>query len=394
MSIQLSQRVQSVKPSPTLALTALANELKAAGRDVIGLSAGEPDFDTPRHIKEAAVVALNKGFTRYTPVDGIPSLKDAIIKKFARENQLEYKPKQVMVSCGAKHSIYNALQALLNPGDEVIIPAPYWVSYPDMVALAGGHSVIANTSLQQGFKITPKQLDAMISDKTRLIILNSPSNPTGICYTAAELAELGAVIRERPKRIMILTDDVYEHILWSDEPFKNIVNVCPDLYDRTLVVNAVSKSYAMTGWRIGYAAGPEPLIQAMNIIQSQSTSNPTSIAQYATVAALEGDQSFIAEMVKAFKERHDFVLEALLQIKGVECLPGQGTFYIFPNFKGVMDRLGFKTDNDLGQFLIEKAEVVVVPGSSFGAPGYVRISFAISMNNLQKALSRLQEVLR
>lgn len=393
MSIQLSQRVQTVKPSPTLALTALANEMKAAGRDVIGLSAGEPDFDTPRHIKEAAVAALNKGYTRYTPVDGIPALKKAIVNKFAQENQLDYTLKQVMVSCGAKHTIYNAMQALLNPGDEVIIPAPYWVSYPDMVALAGGHSVIVNTTLQQGFKMTPKQLDAMITDKTRLIILNSPSNPTGVCYTAAELAELGAVIRERPKRIMVLTDDVYEHIMWTEEPFKNILNVCPELYDRTLVVNAVSKSYAMTGWRIGYAAGPESLIQAMTIIQSQSTSNPTSIAQHATVAALEGDQSFISEMVKAFKERHDFVLKALLEIQGVECLPCQGTFYIFPSFQGVMDRLGFKTDNDLGQFLIEKAEVVVVPGSGFGAPGYVRISFATSMDNLQKAMERLQKTL-
>lgn len=394
MNLQLSQRVQTVKPSPTLALTALANEMKAAGRDIVGLSAGEPDFDTPRHIKEAAVAALNKGYTRYTPVDGIPALKKAIVDKFARENQLQYTPKQILVSCGAKHSLYNAMQALLNPGDEVIIPAPYWVSYPDMVALAGGHSVIANTSLQQGFKMTPKQLDAMITNKTRMIILNSPSNPTGICYSAAELTELGAVIRERPKRIMVITDDVYEHILWTEEGFKNILNVCPDLYDRTLVVNAVSKTYAMTGWRIGYAAGPEPLIQAMNIIQSQSTSNPTSIAQYAAVAALEGDQSFIGTMVQAFRERHDFVLESLLKIEGVECLPSHGTFYIFPGFQKVMDRLGFKNDNDFGQFLIEKAEVVVVPGSSFGAPGFARISFATSMDNLKKAMQRLQKIMK
>lgn len=390
--LQLSQRVQAIKPSPTLGITARANAMKAAGQDIISLSAGEPDFDTPQPIKEAAIAALNKGFTKYTPVDGTATLKQAIIKKFARENQLEYKPKQILVSCGAKHSYYNLMQALLNRGDEVIIPAPYWVSYPDMALLAEAEPVIVSASIQQGFRITPKQLATAITDKTRLFIINSPSNPTGVSYTEAQLAELGAVIREHPK-ILIATDDVYEHILWENRPFKNIVNACPDLYERTVVINAVSKTYAMTGWRIGYAAGPEKLIQAMNNIQSQSTSNPTSIAQYGAQAALEGDQSFIMQMSNIFKERHDFILAALLKIKGVECLPCQGTFYTFPNFQAVIDRLGMKNDLEFSEFLLEKAGVAVVPGSAFGAPGYARLSFATSMENLQKAMDRLQKAL-
>lgn len=392
MNLQIAQRVQAIKPSPTLAVTARAAEMRAAGHDIIGLGAGEPDFDTPSHIKDAAVEAINKGYTKYTPVDGISALKQAIIDKFARDNQLTYGMKQVIVSCGGKQSIYNLAQALLNPGDEVIIPAPYWVSYPDIVKLASAEPVIISGNIEQGFKITPRQLETAITEQTRLFVLNSPSNPTGTHYTPEELAELGAVLRNYPK-VMVATDDMYEHILWEGAPFKNIVNMCPDLYDRTFVLNGVSKAYSMTGWRIGYAGGPEKLIQKMKTIQSQSTSNPTSIAQYAALAALEGDQSFTQNMVTTFKQRHDFVLESLRQIEGVKCLPCQGTFYIFPNVQGAMARLGIQTDIELGEFLIEKAGVAVVPGSAFGAAGYMRISFATSMENLEKAMERLHKAL-
>ena len=391
MTLQIAQRVQAIKPSPTLAVTARAAAMRAAGHDIVGLGAGEPDFDTPHHIKEAAIDALNKGYTKYTPVDGIPALKQAVIKKFARENQLEYHLKQVIVSCGGKQAFYNMAQALLNPGDEVIIPAPYWVSYPDMVMLAGAEPVIVSANIQHGFKITPKQLEVAITDKTRLFVINSPSNPTGVHYSDKELAELGEILTQYPK-IVVATDDMYEHILWEGT-FKNILNLCPALYDRTVVLNGVSKAYAMTGWRIGYAAGPERLIQKMETIQSQSTSNPTSISQYAALAALEGNQAGIHEMVKVFKDRHDFVLESLRKINGVECLPCQGTFYIFPNMQGTMARLGFKTDIEFGEFLIEKAGVALVPGSAFGAPGYMRISFATSMDNLKKAMERLYNTL-
>jgi aspartate aminotransferase len=392
VSVQIAHRVQAIKPSPTLAVTARAAEMRAAGHDIIGLGAGEPDFDTPQHIKDAAVDAINKGYTRYTPVDGIVPLKQAIIDKFARDNQLTYGMKQILVSCGGKQSFYNLAQALLDPGDEVIIPAPYWVSYPDMVMLAGGLPVIVKGKIQQGFKITPKQLKDAITNKTRLFVINSPSNPTGVNYTQDELAELGKVLLEHPK-IVIATDDMYEHIIWEGAPFKNILNMCPDLYDRTMVLNGVSKAYAMTGWRIGYAGGPEQLVQKMKTIQSQSTSNPTSISQYASLTALNGDQSFIQGMVKTFKERHDFVLKSLLEINGVECLPCQGTFYIFPSVQGAMDRLGIKTDVELSEYLIEKANVALVPGSAFGSPGFVRISFATSMENLEKAMERLHKTL-
>lgn len=392
MNLQIARRVQAIKPSPTLAVTARAAEMRAAGHDIIGLGAGEPDFDTPRHIKQMAVDALNKGYTKYTPVDGIPELKQAIIKKFAQDNQLKYEMKQVLVSCGGKQSFYNLAQALLDPGDEVIIPAPYWVSYPDIVKLASAAPVIVSGGIQQGFKITPKQLEAAMTEKTRLFIMNSPSNPTGTHYTPDELAELGAILKGYPK-VMVVTDDMYEHILWEGVPFKNILNMCPDLYDRTFVLNGVSKAYAMTGWRIGYAGGPERLIQKMKTIQSQSTSNPTSISQYAALAALEGDQSFIEKMVATFKKRHNFVLASLLKIDSVACLPSQGTFYIFPNMQGVMDRLGIKTDVEFSEFLIEKAKVALVPGSAFGASGHVRISFATSMENLEEAMKRLHEVL-
>ena len=393
MEIQLSQRVQRIKPSQTLAVTARAKALRAAGRDIIGLGAGEPDFDTPEHIKQAAIEALHEGFTKYTAVDGTPELKQAVVDKFARENQLTYVPEQVLVSCGGKHSFYNLVQALLDPGDEVIFPGPYWVSYPDMVLLADGTPVIIEAGLSQGFKISAQQLDEAITPRTRMVVLNSPSNPTGVAYSRAELAALGEVLRHHP-RVVIATDDMYEHILWSDEPFANILNACPDLYERTIVLNGVSKAYSMTGWRIGYAAGPKRLIQAMKNIQSQSTSNPTSISQVAATAALSGDQSCIQSMLKAFKERHDFVVSGLNAIKGVRCLPSQGAFYSFPNMQDAIAALdGVNDDIDLAEYLLERAGVALVPGSAFGAPGYLRLSFATSLDNLRAALGRVGSVL-
>ena len=338
MSIKLSQRVQAVKPSPTLAITARAAELRSAGKDVIGLGAGEPDFDTPEHIKEAAIQAIHDGKTKYTPVDGTAELKQAVIDKFRRDNGHEYSSDQILVSCGGKQSFYNLAQALLDPGDEVIIPAPYWVSYPDMTILAGGIPVYIRAGAAQQFKITPEQLAAAITEKTRLLVLNSPSNPTGMAYTRAELEALGEVIRQYPN-ILVATDDMYEHILWSDEPFCNILMACPDLYDQTMVLNGVSKAYSMTGWRIGYAAGPANIIKAMKKIQSQSTSNPTSISQVAAQAALEGPQECIQDMLVHFKQRHDYVVDRLNKINGVSCLPTDGTFYVFPNIEGMIESM-------------------------------------------------------
>jgi len=393
VSVKLSARVQRIKPSPTLSVTARAAELRAAGQDIIGLGAGEPDFDTPNHIKDAAKKALDDGFTKYTAVDGIPSLKQAIIDKLRRDNGLEYGQKQVIVSCGGKQCFYNLAQALLDPGDQVIIPAPYWVSYPDMVLLADAEPVVIEAGIDQGFKITPGQLEAAITDKTRLFVLNSPSNPTGVCYSRDELAALGEVLLRQP-HVMVTTDDIYEHIVWGDAPFSNILMVCPDLYERTIVLNGVSKAYSMTGWRIGYAAGPAPLVQAMKKIQSQSTSNPTSIAQVAAQTALEGDQSFIGEMVEVFKERHDFVLEELKRLKGVECLAAQGAFYLFPSMQKAIDGMGeIEDDVALAEHLLQAAGVALVPGSAFGAPGYMRLSFATSMENLRTALGRLEAAL-
>ncbi len=393
MDVKISQRAASIKPSPTLAVSAKAGQLRAEGRDIIGLGAGEPDFDTPEHIKQAAIQALNEGFTKYTAVGGTAGLIQAIIQKFKRENDLEYSADQILVSCGCKHSLYNLMQALLNPGDEVIIPAPYWVSYPDMAKLAGAETVIIKTNAEGNLKITPEQLQAAITSKTRLFILNSPSNPTGVCYTPNELASLGKVLANHPD-IVIATDDIYEHILWGQESFQNIVNVCPDLYDRTVVLNGVSKAYSMTGWRIGYAGGPASLIQAMKKIQSQSTSNPTSISQVAAQAALEGDQSYINTSNKIFKERHDFVYEQLNKIEGIECHASEGTFYLFPNFQGVIDRMeNINNDVELAEYLLEQGEIAMVPGSAFGAPGYIRLSFATSMENLQKGMERLKKAL-
>ncbi len=389
MDTHLSHRVQSVKPSATLAITARAKELKAQGKDIIGLGAGEPDFDTPEHIKQAAIEAIQAGFTKYTAVDGTPSLKQAIIAKFERDNGLRYQPDQILVSCGGKQSFFNLAQAYLNPGDEVIIPAPYWVSYPDMVLLADGKPVIIQAGLEQGFKITPEQLQIAITDKTRLVVLNSPSNPTGVAYTKAELAALGEVLRRHPN-ILIASDDMYEHILWAAEPFANIVSACPDLYDRTVVMNGVSKAYSMTGWRIGYAAGPQWLVKAMKKVQSQSTSNPASISQVAAEAALNGDQGCIREMLDAFKQRHDFVVEELNKIQGVTCVPSQGAFYSFPDMREAIDSLeNINDDMELAEYLLNEAGVALVPGSAFGQPGYMRLSFATSMENLSEALKRI-----
>ncbi len=393
MSIKLSHRVEAVKPSPTLAITARAAEMRAAGKDVIGLGAGEPDFDTPDHIKAAAIQAINEGCTKYTPVDGTATLKKAIIEKFKRDNKLDYKPEQILVSCGGKQSFFNLAQALINPGDEVIIPAPYWVSYPDMVLLAEGKPVIVEAGAEQNFKILPAQLEAAITDKTRLFVINSPSNPTGMAYSLDELAALGEVLKEHPQ-VIIATDDMYEHIRWSDEPFVNILNACPELSDRTLVLNGVSKAYSMTGWRIGYAGGPSVIIKAMKKIQSQSTSNPTSISQYAAEAALNGSQACIAEMMVHFKERHDYVLKRLNTIPGITCLPSDGTFYLFPEIRKAIDAIdGISTDSELAEYLIEKAGVAVVPGSAFGLDGHARLSIAISMENLTKALDRIEAAL-
>lgn len=392
MTIQLSDRVQQVQPSPTLAVTALAASLRAQGRDIIGLGAGEPDFDTPAHIKAAASEAMEAGHTQYTAVDGTPELKQAIIDKFHRDNGLSYIGDQILVSCGGKQSFFNLAQALLDPGDEAIIPAPYWVSYPDMVKLAGAEPVIVAAGGEQRFKITPQQLRAAITERTQLVVLNSPSNPTGIAYSADELAALGAVLAEHPE-IVVATDDMYEHILWADEPFTNIVNACPELEGRTVVMNGVSKAYAMTGWRIGYCAGPAELIGAMKKIQSQSTSNPASISQWAATAALNGDQACVAEMATQFHERHDYVVDALNDLAGVECLPGDGTFYAFPHVEAAIRAYAAETDVDFCSRLLDDTGVALVPGSAFGAPGYMRLSFATGMDNLRNALVRLKKAL-
>jgi len=391
--ITLSQRVQRVKPSPTLAVSARAAELRAAGADIIGLGVGEPDFDTPEHIKQAAIRAIQQGATRYTAVDGTAELKNAIINKFQRDNGLNYQPDQILVSCGGKQSFYNLAQALLNPGDEVIIPAPYWVSYPDMVKLADGEPVFIRAGLEQTFKITPEQLDAAITHKTRLFVINSPSNPTGVTYNREELKGLADVLVNHPN-VLIATDDMYEHILWCKEPFANIVNVCEELFPRTVVLNGVSKAYAMTGWRIGYAGGPRTLIQAMKKVQSQSTSNPAAVSQAAAQQALDGDQSCIQPMLTAFKERHDYVVQALNRIPGVRCTESDGTFYSFPDFSEAIASLeGVNDDVELAEFFLQKAGVALVPGSAFGAPGYLRLSFATSMEVLETAIGRLKRAL-
>ncbi len=392
LATHLSSRVKAVKPSATLAITAKAKALKQAGRDIIGLAAGEPDFDTPRHIKQAAKRAIDAGETRYTAVAGTPELRQAVVDKFKRDNELNYSLEQVLVSSGGKQSFYNLCQALLNPGDEVIIPAPYWVSYPDMVILADARPVFVTTGIADNFKMTAEKLEQAISEKTRLVVINSPSNPTGVCYSAAELQALGQVLAKYPQ-IMIASDDMYEHIVWSEQGFATIAQVCPELYDRTVTMNGVSKAYAMTGWRIGYAAGPEDLIKAMTKIQSQSTSNPCSVSQAAALEALNGDQSCITTMLQAFKQRHDYIVQQINQIEGLRAIASQGAFYcFFDASKQIAKMADIQDDVELCSYLLEKAEVALVPGTAFGAPGYLRLSFATSMQQLEQAIKRLREV--
>jgi aspartate aminotransferase len=392
MSIAVSQRVQRIKPSPTVALTGRVAQLKAEGKDIISLGAGEPDFDTPLHIADAGVEAIRKGFTRYTPLEGNADLKDAIIAKFKRDNGLEYTRRQILISNGGKQTIFNLVLALVDPGDEVVIPAPYWVSYPDIALLAGGVPVIPFAGPEQNYKITPAQLEQSITPKTRLFILNSPSNPTGAAYTRAELRAFGDVLARHP-RVVICTDDMYEHIYWASEPFASFAAVCPELYDRTVTVNGVSKAYAMTGWRIGYCGGPVEIVTAMATIQGQSTSNASSIAQKAAVAALNGDQTCVRAMNGEFKKRHDFLVDGLNKLPGVSCLPGAGTFYAFANVDRAIRLLGVKDDVEFAEHML-KGGVAVVPGSGFGAPGHMRLSFACSMEMLEEALRRMDRVLK
>jgi aspartate aminotransferase len=395
--LELSQRVQAIKESPTLAVTARAARLKAEGKDIIGLGAGEPDFGTPQHIKDAAKKAIDDEFTKYTPVGGIPSLKNAIIAKFKRDNGFEYNAKEVIVGVGGKQTIFNLVLAVINPGDEVIIPAPFWVSYSDITLVAEGKPVIVNCGIEQGFKITPDQLDAAITPKTKLFMINSPSNPTGAVYTLDELKALGEVLKRHP-HVLVATDDMYEHVNLSGVKFVNILNATPELKPRCVVLNGVSKAYSMTGWRIGYAAGPEKIIKAMEILQSQSTSNATSISQVAAQAALDGDQACITPMVSAFRERHAYVVKRFNAMPGLNCILAGGAFYAFPDARSAIASLHQRglilaaTDMALSEYLLEKG-VAVVPGSAFGAEGYFRISFATSMDNLEKALDRIQQAL-
>ncbi|SFE08044.1 pyridoxal phosphate-dependent aminotransferase [Nitrosomonas sp. Nm166] len=397
--MELSNRVQTIKPSPTLAVTARAAQLKAEGKDIIGLGAGEPDFDTPQHIKDAAIAAINKGLTKYTPVGGTPGLKNAIVAKFKRENNFDFEAKQILVSCGGKQSFFNLALSVINPGDEVIIPAPYWVSYPDIVLIAEGKPVFINTGIEQNFKISAEQLEAAITPKTRMFVINSPSNPSGAVYTIDELKALGEILRKYPQ-ILIATDDMYEHILLSNQVFTNIANACPDLFQQTVVLNGVSKAYSMTGWRIGYCGGPSHIITAMENIQSQSTSNPSSISQAAAEAALNGDQSCIHPMVFAFRERNAFVTEQLNQINGIRCLPSDGAFYAFADVRQSINDLyerkliNGQSDIAFSEYLLEGAGVAVVPGSAFGCEGYMRLSFATSLENLQQALNRIKNLLK
>ncbi len=391
MSDFLSDRVQNVKPSATLAVTAKATELKSQGIKIVPMGSGEPDFDTPKNIQQAGIQAINDGLTRYTPVDGTTDLKNAIIEKFKRDNNLNYSLTEVMVSSGGKQVFYNLCQSVINPGDEVIIPSPFWVSYPDMVLLADGVPVIVETGIEENFKISPEQLENAISDMTKLFVINSPSNPTGAVYSKDELVALAKVLEKHP-HVMIITDDIYEHIRWNNDPYYNILMVNSSLKDRTIVLNGVSKAYAMTGWRIGYAAGPEAIIKSMKKVQGQSTSNPCSIAQAAAVEALNGDQSFIQMMVDEFKKRHDYLVENLNKIDGVECPTSDGAFYSFPKVEKLIQRLGLKNDIEFSTLCLEKLNIALVPGSAFGADGYVRFSFATSMENIQTAVQKLSEL--
>lgn len=384
----LSERVQRVKPSLTLVITAKAGELKRAGKDIISLGAGEPDFDTPEHIKAAGISAIENGQTRYTAVDGTVDLKQAIIDKFQRDNKLTYELNQILVSSGGKQSFYNLCQAVLDKDDEVIIPAPYWVSYPDMALLADATPVILNAGIDQNFKIHADQLEKAITPNTKMLVLNSPSNPTGAIYTREELSELAEVLKKHPK-VLIASDDMYEHIQLGETAFTNILEVCPELYERTIVMNGVSKAYSMTGWRIGYAAGAVEIIAAMRKVQSQSTSNPCSISQAAATEALNGPQDCIQTMLTEFKKRHQYVLDKANAIEGFKLIPADGAFYAFMNIEEAMKAKGYETDTDFATALLEEQLVAAVPGSGFGADGHLRISFATSMENLEKAFDRI-----
>ena len=394
----LSHRVQAIKESPTLAITAKAAQYKAEGRPIIGLAAGEPDFDTPQHIKDAAKAAIDAGYTKYTPVSGIPALKKAIVHKFKTENGFDYAINEVIVGVGGKQTIFNLCLAVLNKGDEVVIPAPYWVSYADIAMVAEALPVIIECGIEQGFKLLPAQLAAAITPKTKIVMLNSPSNPTGAVYSLAELQALGEVLLKHP-HVLVATDDMYEHVNLTGEKFYNILNAAPALKSRCIVLNGVSKAYSMTGWRIGYAAGPAYIIKAMEILQSQSTSNATSISQHAAVAALDGSQDCIKPMVAAFKERHKYVVDRFNSMPGLSCLMAGGAFYAFPDARVAIAKLhktgkiSVATDMAFAEYLLEKFDVAVVPGSAFGAEGYFRVSFATSMDNLKEALNRIEKAL-
>ncbi|MFB3924953.1 MAG: pyridoxal phosphate-dependent aminotransferase [Syntrophales bacterium] len=390
--MKLASRTAKIKPSPTLAITARAQYLRAQGRNIIGFGAGEPDFDTPANIKLAAITAIEGGFTKYTPVGGIDELKDAIRSKLLRDNRLDYQHQQIVVSCGAKHALYNLAQVLFEEGDEVIVPAPYWVSYPDIILLTGARPVILETKESEGFKIDPTRLKSMTGRNTKAVILNSPSNPTGIAYDASELAALAEVMLE--KKILVISDDIYEKIVYDGFSFHNIAEVHPEIKDATIVVNGVSKAYSMTGWRIGYAAGPREIISAMTEMQSQNTSNPTSISQKAATEALNGDQSIVAEMVREFKMRRDYIVRELNDIPGVHCLNPRGAFYVFPNVAGLFGTSfkGRKINGsaELSEYLLDEADVAVVPGVPFGSDHHVRLSYATSMKNIEEGIQRIK----
>jgi aspartate aminotransferase len=389
----MSNRVAQIKPAATIQVSMKAAELRAQGREIISLGFGEPDFDTPDHIKQAAIDAIHAGQTKYPPVDGTAELKTAIINKFRRDNALEFSASQVIVTNGAKQSLFNLMLALLNEDDEVIVPAPYWVSYPDMVKLAGGQPLILNAGEETDYKITARQLQNMMTDNTRLLILNSPSNPTGKVYSSAEYLALGEVLMEHPK-VLIACDDIYEHIYWAEEPFRTLLNDCPELVDRTVVINGVSKAYAMTGWRIGYAAGPKELIKTMSKVQSQSTSGACTISQAAATAALDGPQQCVEDMRLEFKRRYEYLVKALNAIEGVECPECEGAFYAFPSFEAVIERMPeIRDDVELAAWLLEHAGVAMVPGTAFGAPGHLRLSFATSMENLENCVARIERAL-
>lgn len=391
MSYHFSKRISVIKPSATVAINTLANELKAAGRKILNLSVGEPDFDTPDFIKKSAMAAIGSGFTKYTPTEGILELREAIVDKLKKDNDLNYQPQEILVSAGVKQSLYNLTQCVLEEGDEAIIAAPYWVSYPELVKLAGATPVIVKAEVSQHFKITAQQLEQAITPRTRLFILNSPSNPSGMAYTAEELRSLAEVLKKHPQ-VLIASDDMYEYILWSMPRFVNILNVAPELRHQVVVMNGVSKAHAMTGWRIGYAAAPVEIIQNMKKIQSQSTTTTCSISQKCSTTALKGERAQLQYMFDAYRKRHDFVFEQLQKMPGVECIAADGTFYSFPNVNGVISNLGLSSDLDLSKLLLEKGNIALVPGTEFGMPGYIRISYATSMEVLQLAMQQMTEV--